>query len=34
MADNLSWDEIKRSYPDEWVVLVDYQVEGVDVTGA
>jgi hypothetical protein len=31
MADKLSWDEIKRRYPDEWVVLVDYSVEGVDV---
>jgi hypothetical protein len=36
MADKLSWNEIKRTYPDEWVVLVestfnenDDPVEGV-----
>lgn len=23
MADKLGWDEIRRRYPDEWVVLTD-----------
>lgn len=23
MPEKLTWDEIKRTYPDEWVVLVD-----------
>lgn len=27
MADKLSWDEITRKYPDEWVVLVDYSFD-------
>jgi hypothetical protein len=33
MADTekLSWDEIKRRYPDEWVVLTDHRVEGIDM---
>jgi hypothetical protein len=31
MADKLTWDEIKKNYPDEWVVLVDYHIEGVDL---
>ena len=26
MADKLSWDEIKRRYPDEFVVLVETEV--------
>jgi hypothetical protein len=29
MADKLTWDEIKQKYPDEWVVLVDFKIEGV-----
>jgi hypothetical protein len=32
MADKLTWDEIKRTYPDQWVVLVDYHTEGCDLT--
>ena len=32
MADKLSWNEIKRTYPDEWVVLVDYSMAGADPT--
>lgn len=24
MPDKLTWDEIKKRFPDEWVVLVDY----------
>lgn len=31
MADKLTWDEIKRKYPDEWVVLVDFHEEGEDL---
>lgn len=27
MSDKLSWDEIKRRYPDEWVVLVEYSFD-------
>jgi hypothetical protein len=35
MADKLSWDEIRMSYPDEWVILVDFERETPDsaVTG-
>lgn len=25
MNEKLTWDEIKRRYPDEWVALVDYE---------
>lgn len=25
MAEKLTWDEIKRRHPDEWVALVDYE---------
>lgn len=34
MADaiKLTWDEIKRKYPDEWVVVVDYQEKDEDIT--
>lgn len=33
MADKLTWDEIKAKYPDEWVILVDLDVnETTDVT--
>lgn len=28
MADKLSWDEIKRRYPDEYVVLVEAEWDG------
>ncbi|MBI4864264.1 MAG: hypothetical protein HY815_29005 [Candidatus Riflebacteria bacterium] len=32
MAEKLTWDEIKKQYPDEFVVLVDTQVdEATDV---
>ena len=27
MSDRLSWDEIKRRYPDEFVVLVDTEMD-------
>lgn len=26
-AEKLPWDEIRRRYPDEWVVLVDYSLD-------
>ena len=32
MADKQSWDEIKRTYPDEWVVLVNFQEQDEDIT--
>lgn len=32
MADRLSWNEIKRKYPDEWVVLIHYQEEDEDIS--
>ena len=31
MAVKLNWDEIKRRYPNEWVVLVDFHEEGEDL---
>ena len=34
MADKLTWDEIKRQYPDEYVILVDYDFDdNEDVAG-
>lgn len=27
MPDKLTWDEIKRRYPDEWVILVDVDAD-------
>ena len=27
MADKLTWDEIKRKYPDEWVILVEVDAD-------
>ena len=32
MADKLSWDEIKRRYPDEWVVLAEFQEKDEEIT--
>jgi len=33
MADKQTWDEIKKLYPDEWVILVDYSLDdNEDVT--
>ena len=33
MAEKLTWDEIKRRHPDEWVMLVDYAFnENEDLT--
>lgn len=30
----MSWEEIKKLYPDEWVCLVDYQITGgVSING-
>lgn len=31
MDSKLSWDEIRRQYPDEWVVVTDYRIEGIDL---
>ncbi len=28
MSSKLSWHEIQSRYPDEWVTLTDYQIEG------
>lgn len=28
MAEKLPWNEIKRRYPDEWVVLTEYDTAG------
>jgi hypothetical protein len=34
MSDVLTWQEIERRYPDEWVLLDQLQSEGsLDVTG-
>ncbi|MBI4862199.1 MAG: hypothetical protein HY815_18365 [Candidatus Riflebacteria bacterium] len=27
-TEKLPWDEIKKKFPDEWVVLVDYELDG------
>ncbi|MBI4860484.1 MAG: hypothetical protein HY815_09505 [Candidatus Riflebacteria bacterium] len=27
-TEKLPWEEIKQKYPDEWVVLVDYELDG------
>jgi len=27
MAEKLSWEKIKKLYPDEWVELVDYEAD-------
>jgi hypothetical protein len=32
MADKLTWDEIKRRYPDEYVVLVDLDMDDSTTT--
>ena len=32
MANKQSWEEIKRTYPDEWVVLVNFQEQDEDIT--
>jgi hypothetical protein len=31
MPQKLSWDEIRRQYPDEWVVLTDHRIDGIDI---
>lgn len=28
MPEKLTWDEIKRRYPDEWVAIVDFELDG------
>jgi hypothetical protein len=30
MPEKLTWDEIKARYPDEWVVITDHRIEGVE----
>ena len=27
MARRMTWEEIKRSYPDEWVLIMDYEAD-------
>ena len=27
MSKKLSWDEMRREYPDEWLLIVDYDVD-------
>lgn len=35
MGQKMKWDEIVKTYPDEWVALVDYKVDdAVDITGS
>ena len=29
MADKLTWDEIRRQYPDQWVILIDLDADDV-----
>ncbi|MBI4864646.1 MAG: hypothetical protein HY815_30980 [Candidatus Riflebacteria bacterium] len=33
MDEKLTWEEIKKKYPDEWVILLDYEDDpaGADV---
>ncbi len=34
MGQKMTWEEMKRAYPDEWVVVVDYENAGpVEVNG-
>lgn len=34
MSQKMTWDEMKKSYPDEWVALVDYEEDDrVDIEG-
>lgn len=34
MGQKMTWDELVEAYPDEWVALADYEVNGtVDITG-
>ena len=34
MQQRMTWDEMLKSYPDEWVVIVDYKDKGpVEVDG-
>ena len=28
MTTRLTWQEIRKTYPDEWVLLVDYHISG------
>jgi hypothetical protein len=30
----MSWDEIKKLYPDEWVIVVDYESDPLTVVAA
>jgi len=30
----LSWEQIKEHYPDEWVIIVDYEEDPVDIVAA
>lgn len=32
MPEKLTWDEITKRYPDEWVVLVDFREQEEDIT--
>jgi hypothetical protein len=34
MAQKMTWEEMKETFPDEWVALADYEMDGaVDITG-
>ena len=35
MEQKMSWEEILKNYPDEWVALVDYEEKGaIEIFGA
>ena len=34
MSKRLSWGEIQKQYPDQWVGLVDVERDGIDVVSA
>jgi hypothetical protein len=31
MPEKLTWDEIKAKYPEEWVILTDHRIDGIEV---
>lgn len=34
MGQKMTWDEMIKAYPDEWVALADYELDGaIDITG-
>ena len=34
MSRRLTWDEIQKEYPDQWVGLIDVERDGIDIVSA